>query len=71
MKASNLKTLRVKAGLTQKELALLSGVSKTTIAALEGSSSEKYFQSISVGKLSKLAKVLEVGVSDLLPDDIK
>lgn len=61
-----LKILRVKAGLTQKELAKLVGVSLPTYCIWENNPNM-----IKAGNLKRIAEVLGVGVCDIfLPDDV-
>lgn len=63
-KGYTLRALREKAGMSQDELSLKSGVSRTTIWALE-SGQEKV---TTTKTLSKLANALNVQISDILLD---
>ncbi len=65
MKISDLiKTKRQSFELTQKELAVRSGVTQSMISKLEDGSAEN----VSVGILRKLAKALNCALIDLLPE---
>ena len=57
----NLQELRIKAGLTQKELADLIGCAQSEISRIEHGE-----RSISVDRLQQLASALNVPVADLL-----
>ena len=57
----NLQELRVKAGLTQKELAIRVGCAQSEISRIEHGE-----RSISVDRLQQLAEALDVPVADLL-----
>ena len=61
--AINLKEMRKKAGMTQKELAGLSGVSRATICALERGEARNTTTTV----LTRLAQALGVLVDDLFP----
>lgn len=61
---SVLRTMRVRAGLTQQELAAAIGASRATIASLERGRS---LPSLSTARA--LAQRLDVAVEDLFPDD--
>lgn len=66
MRANNhnpLAEIRTKKGMTQKELAAASGVGESTIQLWES----KGTLIASVQKLAKVAEVLDVELSDLLP----
>ncbi|MDY3001911.1 helix-turn-helix transcriptional regulator [Romboutsia timonensis] len=61
MSGKNLKVARVKRGLTQRQLAALSGVGLTSITKIE-----KYgIEATTVSTLRKLAEALELTVEDL------
>lgn len=60
----NLKLARIKKGLTQRELARLTGVSVATINRIETGK-----QVIKVDMLNKLANVLEIPVNELLENN--
>ena len=57
----NVKLSRVKAGLTQKELATLSGVSNVTIVKIEKGNHDN----ITKGTMKKIAKALDSSVAEL------
>ena len=57
----NLQELRIKAGLTQKELAIRVGCAQSEISRIEHGE-----RSISVDRLQQLAEALDVPVADLL-----
>ena len=57
---NDIKTLRKQAGLRQEDLALLCGVSRQTIIAIEN---DKYDPTLALGM--KLARLLEVPVEEL------
>lgn len=59
--ASNVRSARLKRGLTQVDLARESGVSRSLIIRLETSASD-----VHVSSLSRIAKVLRVRVRDLV-----
>lgn len=59
----NLKRIRKEKGFTQEQLADLSHYALSFIGNLE---SEKVFQTISVGSLYHLAKILNIDIRDLL-----
>lgn len=61
----NLKALRGKLGLSQRELDRISGVSSTTIANIEQGETEPY-----AGNLVKLAAALGVSVDQLVSDEV-
>ena len=65
LKRTDIKTLRKKAGLRQEDLALLCGVSRQTIIAIEN---DKYDPTLALAM--KLASVLGIAVEGLFfPDD--
>ena len=57
----NLQKLRIKAGLTQKELAIRVGCAQSEISRIEHGE-----RSISVDRLQQIAEALRVPVADLL-----
>ena len=57
---NDIKTLRKQAGLRQEDLALLCGVSRQTIIAIEN---DKYDPTLALGM--KLARLLETPVEEL------
>ena len=57
----NLQELRIKAGLTQKDLAIRVGCAQSEISRIEHGE-----RSISVDRLQQLAEALDVPVADLL-----
>lgn len=61
---SNLKILRIKKGLTQKQLSESSGLSVVTIKKIEDGN-----LNFKVKNLKKIAKALNVTVLDLLDED--
>jgi transcriptional regulator with XRE-family HTH domain len=61
----NIKEQRKLKGLTQEQLADKSNYTLGFIGNLE---SEKVFQTISIGSLYHIAKVLEIPITDLLKD---
>lgn len=61
----NLKRERKKKGFTQEKLAEKSDYSLSFIANLE---STKVFQTISIGSLYHLSKILNIHITDLLKD---
>ena len=60
---NNIKTLRLRAGLTQSELAKRSGVPQCKLSGYEALDS---LDKITLGSLDKLAKALEVTINDLV-----
>lgn len=64
--ARNMKRLRVKAGLTQLDLAVRSGITLSTVARLE---SEKAESTTSLDTAARIANALSCSVDDLLADD--
>lgn len=60
----NLRQARIKAGLTQVELAEAAGISRMSVVRYEDGTSEP-----TVSKLLKLCKALSVTVSDLISED--
>ncbi len=68
MKISKIKTLRVSIGLTQRDLAQKSGISRTTLSQLE--TSDDFIYTLTLRTLTKLAKALEVSVRDIIPENI-
>ena len=60
--ANNLKRIRRTSGLTQVELSIKSGVSRSYIGDLENARSS----SMSIQTLQKLSKKLDVSIYDLL-----
>lgn len=69
MAISKLRLLRVKADMTQEELAQKSGVSRATVTRIE--SGNVGLMGASLGNLLKLTKTLGVEIKDLLPDEEK
>lgn len=63
MKKNNFKVLRVKAGLTQDELAKKAGVSRTTIVRFEAD--DKELLKASFLNIIQLSIALEVGLDDI------
>ena len=61
----NLKRIRKEKGLTQEKLAEESNYSLSFIGNLE---SQKVYQTISVGSLYHLSKILNVHITELLKD---
>ena len=61
----NLKKIRKEKGLTQEELAEKSNYSLSFIGNLE---SQKVYQTISIGSLYHIARILDVHVTELLKD---
>lgn len=61
----NLKRIRKEKGLTQKKLAEESNYSLSFIGNLE---SQKVYQTISVGSIYHLSKILNVHITELLKD---
>lgn len=61
----NLKKLRKQKGFTQEKLAEASDFALSFIGNLE---SDKVFQTISVGSLYHLSKILDVHITELLQD---
>lgn len=68
MKISKIKTLRVSIGLTQRDLAQKSGISRATLSQLE--TTDNFIYTLTLRTLTKLAKALEVSVRDIIPEDI-
>lgn len=68
MKISKIKTLRVSIGLTQRDLAQKSGISRATLSQLE--TSDDFIYTLTLRTLTKLAKALEVSVRDIIPENI-
>ena len=67
-KMNNLKLIRKEKKLSRRELALLSGVSRQTIQALEEGFTNA--EEIKLSTLIKLSKALKVKPSELLDTDI-
>lgn len=63
MKKNNLKVLRVKAGLTQEELAKKVGVSRQTITRFEAD--DKELLKALFSNIIQLSIALEVGLDDI------
>ncbi|WP_353960996.1 helix-turn-helix transcriptional regulator [Faecalibaculum rodentium] len=59
--ATNLKTLRERAKITQEELAEMSGVARSTISALEAG----HFVNITAKTMKALARALGVSASEI------
>ena len=68
MKISKIKTLRVSIGLTQRDLAQKSGISRATLSQLE--TSDDFIYTLTLRTLTKPAKALEVSVRDIIPENI-
>jgi transcriptional regulator with XRE-family HTH domain len=62
----HLKLLRVARDLTQVELAKRAGMSRTFIGHLERGQ-----RGVNVASLGRLARALDLGVRDLLPDAVR
>ena len=63
MKKNNFKVLRVKAGLTQDELAKKAGVSRPTVARFEAD--DKELLKASFSNIIQLSIALEVGLDEI------
>ena len=61
--AKNIKYYRQQAGLTQEELADLSGLHRTYIGGIESNS-----RNVSISSIEKIAKALHVSPDELLKD---
>ena len=60
---NNLKTLRIKAGLTQKELAEITGITQSKISSYEQADS---LNNVTVGNLSRIAEAIGVTVDEII-----
>lgn len=60
---NNIKTLRVKSGLTQIELSELTGICQSKLSKYERIAD---LSNITLGTLAKIAEVLNVTVNDLI-----
>lgn len=63
--SNNLKFLRNRAGLTQKELSSKSGVAQQKIATYENTES---LQNITIGNIQRIAQALNVTIDDIIKE---
>ena len=60
---NNLKTLRIKAGLTQKELSEITGITQGKISTYEQADS---LNNVTVGNLSRIATAIGVTIDEII-----
>ena len=60
---NNLKTLRIKAGITQKELSDLTGITQSKISTYEQSDS---LNNVTVGNMSRIASAIGVTIDEII-----
>ena len=65
---NNLKSLRIKAGLTQKELAEITGITQSKISTYEQADS---LNNVTVGNLSRIATAIGVTIDEIIKEETK
>ena len=60
---NNLKTLRIRAGLTQKELAEITGITQSKISSYEQADS---LNNVTVGNMSRIASAIGVTIDEII-----
>ena len=65
---NNLKTLRIRAGLTQKELAEITGITQSKISSYEQAAN---LNNVTVGNLSRIATAIGVTIDEIIKNEIK
>ena len=65
---NNLKTLRIRAGLTQKELAEKTGITQGKISTYEQAAS---LSNITIGNMSRIAAAIGTTIDEIIKNEIK
>ena len=65
---NNLKSLRIRAGLTQKELAEITGITQGKISSYEQADS---LNNVTVGNISRIATAIGVTIDEIIKNEIK
>ncbi len=65
---NNLKTLRIRAGLTQKELAEKTGITQGKISTYEQAAS---LNNVTVGNMSRIAAAIGTTIDEIIKNEIK
>ena len=65
---NNLKALRIKAGLTQKELSEITGITQGKISTYEQADS---LNNVTVGNMSRIASAIGVTIDEIIKNEIK
>ena len=65
---NNLKSLRIRAGLTQKELAEITGITQSKISSYEQADS---LNNVTVGNMSRIASAIGVTIDEIIKNEIK
>ena len=65
---NNLKSLRIKAGLTQKELSEITGITQGKISTYEQADS---LNNVTVGNMSRIASAIGVTIDEIIKNEIK
>ena len=65
---NNLKSLRIRAGITQKELSDLTGITQSKISTYEQADS---LNNVTVGNMSRIASAIGVTIDEIIKNEIK
>ena len=65
---NNLKNLRIRAGLTQKELSDLTGITQSKISTYEQAAN---LNNVTIGNMSRIAEAIGVTIDEIIKEEIK